>query len=73
MTNIPILSLLIFFPLIGSLVILLINKKDKYYEKKVREIGLWTSIINFLLSLILLYLFDQTEDQFQFVENFKKR
>ena len=71
MTNIPILSLLIFFPLIGSLVILLINKKDKYYEKKVKEIGLWTSIINFLLSLILLYLFDQTEDQFQFVENFK--
>ena len=71
MTNIPILSLLIFFPFIGSLVILLINKNDQSYEKKVKEIGLWVSIINFLLSLILLYSFDKTESQFQFIENFK--
>ena len=71
MTNIPILSLLIFFPFIGSLVILLINKNDKSYERKVKEIGLWVSIINFLLSLILLYSFDKTESQFQFIENFK--
>ena len=71
MTNIPILSLLIFFPFIGALVILLINKNDQSYEKKVKEIGLWVSIINFLLSLILLYSFDKTESQFQFIENFK--
>ena len=71
MTNIPILSLLIIFPFIGSLVILLINKNDQSYERKVKEIGLWVSIINFLLSLILLYSFDKTESQFQFIENFK--
>ena len=71
MTNIPILSLLIFFPFIGSLVILLINKNDQSYERKVKEIGLWVSITNFLLSLILLYSFDKTESQFQFIENFK--
>ena len=71
MTNIPILSLLIFFPFIGALVILLINKNDQSYERKVKEIGLWVSIINFLLSLILLYSFDKTESQFQFIENFK--
>jgi len=71
LTNIPILSLLIFFPFIGALVILLINKNDQSYEKKVKEIGLWVSIINFLLSLILLYSFDKTESQFQFIENFK--
>jgi NADH-quinone oxidoreductase subunit M len=71
LTNIPILSLLIFFPFIGSLVILLINKNDQSYERKVKEIGLWVSIINFLLSLILLYSFDKTESQFQFIENFK--
>ena len=71
MTNIPILSLLIFFPFVGSLVIILINKSDKSYENKVKEIGLWTSIINFFLSLILFYSFDKTESQFQFVENFK--
>ena len=71
MTNIPILSLLIFFPFVGSLVIILINKSDKSYENKIKEIGLWTSIINFFLSLILFYSFDKTESQFQFVENFK--
>ena len=71
MTNIPILSLLIFFPFLGSLIILLINKNDKSYESKVKEIGLWTSIINFCLSLILLYSFDKTDSQFHFVENFK--
>ena len=71
MTNIPILSLLIFFPFLGSLIILLVNKNDTSYEKKVKEIGLWTSIINFFLSLILLYSFDKTQSQFQFVENFK--
>ena len=71
MTNIPILSLLIFFPFIGSLIILLVNKKDKSHKKKVKEIGLWTSIINFFLSIILLYSFDKTESQFQFIENIK--
>ena len=71
MSNIPILSLLIFFPFLGSLIILLINRNDKSYENKVKEIGLWTSIINFILSLILLYSFDKTESQFQFIENFK--
>ena len=71
MLNIPILSLLIFFPFLGSLIILFINKNDKSYKKKVKEIGLWTTIINFCLSLILLYSFDKTEIQFQFVENFK--
>ena len=62
---------MIFFPFLGSLIILLVNKNDKFYENKVKEIGLWTSIINFCLSLILLYSFDKTESQFQFVENFK--
>ena len=71
MTNIPILTLLIFFPFIGSLVILLVNKNDQSYQRKIKEIGLWTSIITFFLSLILLYSFDKTETQFQFVENFK--
>ena len=71
MANIPILSLLIFFPFLGSLIILFINKNDKSYKNKVKEIGLWTSIINFCLSLALLYSFDKTESQFQFIESFK--
>ncbi len=71
MNNIPILSLLIFFPAIGSFLILLINKKDKFYGKKVKEIGLWTSLITFLISLILFYYFDKTDSDFQFIENFK--
>jgi len=62
---------MIFFPLIGSLVILFINKEDQSYIKKVKEIGLWTSVITFFLSLILFYSFDKTDSQFQFVESYK--
>ena len=40
-------------------------------ELKVKEIGLWTSVITFFLSLILFYSFDKTDSQFQFVESYK--
>ena len=71
MTNIPVLSLLIFFPLIGALVILFVNKNDQFYDNKVKEIGLWTSLIVFFLSLIVLFSFNSTDSQFQFIESYK--
>jgi len=71
LAHIPILSVLIFLPAIGSLIILLISKNDQSYDRKVKEIGLWTSIITFFISLILFYSFDKTESQFQFIESFK--
>ena len=71
MTNIPVLSLLIFFHLIGALVILFVNKNDQFYDNKVKEIGLWTSLIVFFLSLIVLYSFNSTDSQFQFIESYK--
>ena len=71
MTNIPLLSLLILFPFISSLIILSINKNDKFYERKVKEIGLWSSLITFFLSLLLLYHFDVTDSNFQFTEIYK--
>ena len=69
MINIPILSFLLIFPLVGIFVIFLLNKKDEKYNKKVKEIGLWTTLINLIFSLIILYNFDLTESSFQFVEN----
>ena len=39
MINIPILSFLLIFPLIGVFVIFLLNKKDENYNKKVKEIA----------------------------------
>ena len=68
MMDIPILSFLLIFPFIGVFVIFLLNKKDENYNKKVKEIGLWTTLINLFLSIILLYNFDLTESSFQFVE-----
>ena len=68
MIDIPILSFLLIFPFIGVFVIFLLNKKDENYNKKVKEIGLWTTLINLFLSIILLYNFDLTESSFQFVE-----
>ena len=69
MINIPILSFLLIFPLVGIFVIFLLNKKDEKYNKKVKAIGLWTTLINLIFSLIILYNFDLTESSFQFVEN----
>jgi len=69
MFNIPFLSILIIFPLIGIFVIFLLDKKDEKYNKKVKEIGLWTTLVNLLFSLIIFYNFDFTESNFQFIEN----
>ena len=71
MLNFPILSILISLPLISTFVILLINRLDKNYDKKIKEIGLWSCIINLFISLILLNNFDKTESNFQFIENYE--
>ena len=64
--NFPILSTLIFLPLISSLFILL--SKDKSTNKSSIYISLFSSIATFLLSLFLWYSLDANTSEFQFVE-----
>lgn len=65
MGNWPILSWIIFLPLIGIVPLLLIDKERK---NLLRITALLTSIINFVLSLILVSGFDSSNFNFQFVE-----
>ena len=63
--NFPILSTLIFLPLISSIFIL-ISKGQK--NNSAIYVSLFTSIATFLLSLFVWYSLDQNSSDFQFVE-----
>jgi len=64
--NFPILSSLILLPTIGALFLLFSKDKNSNTSKYV---ALFTSFVNFLISIYLWYLFDPTISSFQFVEN----
>ena len=64
--NFPILSTLIFLPLISSFFILLSKEQKKNYSPI--YISLFGSIATFLLSLFLWYSLDINSSDFQFIE-----
>ncbi len=66
--NFPILSSLILLPFIGAL-FLFFTKSRNDNKITVKYVALFTSLVNFFLSLYLWVLFDQTTSAFQFVEN----
>ena len=66
--NFPIISALILLPTIGSL-FLIFSKNNNENNLTVKYVALFTSLVNFLLSIYLWYLFDQTTSEFQFVED----
>jgi len=63
----PILSSLILLPSIGSLFILFSKSKDN--SNKVKYVALFTSFVNFLISIYLWILFDPSTSNFQFIED----
>ena len=64
----PLLSLLTFLPLAGGLVIMTIRGSDEAVASNARWTALWTSLIVFILSLVLWVRFDTANPGFQFVE-----
>tara|TARA_B100000029_G_scaffold36377_1_gene34205 strand:- start:5805 stop:7307 length:1503 start_codon:yes stop_codon:yes gene_type:complete len=66
--NFPILSAIIFIPLIGALFIFLIRGHQKNVENNSKYVAIFSSLTNFLLSLFLWFSFDFTTSDFQFVE-----
>ena len=69
--NFPILSAIIFIPLIGALFILITKGNEKNVEKNSKYVAIFSSLTNFLLSLYIWYIFDNTTSDFQFVEKKK--
>jgi NADH-quinone oxidoreductase subunit M len=64
----PILSTIIFLPLVGALFVLLIRGEDEIAVRNMRWVALWTTVITFLLALMMWAEFDQTVAGFQFQE-----
>jgi len=66
--NFPILSAIIFIPLVGAFFILITKGSEKNIEKNSKYVAIFSSIANFFLSIFLWFLFDPTTSDFQFVE-----
>ena len=68
MTTWPILSVVTFLPVIGTLLIYLVRGDDEAAQRNARWIALWTTLVTFAVSLILVARFDASVADFQFVE-----
>jgi NADH-quinone oxidoreductase subunit M len=68
MTTWPILSVVTFLPAIGALMIYLIRGDDDAARRNARWIALWTTLVTFAVSLLLVWRFDPSVTDFQFVE-----
>lgn len=68
MTTWPILSVTTFLPLVGALIVYLSRGDDEAARRNSRWIALWTTLITFAVSVILVMRFDPSSADFQFVE-----
>ncbi len=62
-----ILSVVTFLPVVGALLIALLNKDA---ARNARWIALWTTLVTFIVSLAIWWNFDKTSAGFQFVEEY---
>ncbi|MBV28542.1 MAG: NADH-quinone oxidoreductase subunit M [Rhodospirillaceae bacterium] len=68
MTHLPILSLITFLPVLGALFIFTIRGDEEMVVRNSRQLALWTSLVTFIISVVLILLFDPDTAGFQFVE-----
>src|SRR6185437_2528255 len=68
MTTWPILSVVTFLPLVGALIVYVSRGDDEAAKRNSRWIALWTTLVTFAISLILVWRFDPAQTDFQFVE-----
>ncbi len=66
----PILSTLLLIPIFGSITILLINSNDDIGKRNIKTVALYTSLVNFIVSLLLWINFDKLTSSFQYVEQY---
>jgi len=65
MINFPILSALVFIPVIGALILLFVPGK---YKDAIRSMALGITLLNCLVSIILVFNFDASTYKMQFIE-----
>lgn len=65
MQGIPILSIVTFFPLLGVILLFMIDREN---ERVLKGVAFVISLINFIISLPVLFSFNETTSGMQFVE-----
>ncbi|MCL2474053.1 MAG: NADH-quinone oxidoreductase subunit M, partial [Alphaproteobacteria bacterium] len=68
LSDIPLLSVMTFFPLLGALCIFFIAKFTRLKTDASKVIALTVSFVTFLLALAVFFVFDNTNPAFQLVE-----
>ncbi|HEY4134171.1 MAG TPA: NADH-quinone oxidoreductase subunit M [Alphaproteobacteria bacterium] len=68
MSDWPLLSLVIFLPLLGAAFIALVRGEKEVVARNARAVALWTSLLTFALSIFIWTGFDKGNPGFQFVE-----
>jgi len=68
MVSWPILSLTTFLPLAGALFIMLMRNDAEAESRNARWVALYTTLITLAVSLVLVWRFDPSSPEFQFVE-----
>ena len=65
------LSLMTIMPLIGVAIIMIVKHQDSEIEKRnIRSVALFTTLITFIMSIVLWVGFDNSTADFQFVEQY---
>jgi NADH:ubiquinone oxidoreductase subunit 4 (subunit M) len=67
---IKMLSLLLIVPILGIILLLPLNDTLKLDKQKIKQIALFTSLLNLLISIYIWLLFDSNSMQYQFVYEF---
>jgi NADH-quinone oxidoreductase subunit M len=65
----PVLSVVVFLPLVGALFTMALRGDDEAIARNARWVALWTTLVTFVISLTLIAGFDRANPEFQFVED----
>jgi NADH-quinone oxidoreductase subunit M len=71
MASWPVLSVTTFLPIAGALLIVFLRGSEDAVSRNARWIALWTTLVTFAVSLVLVWRFDASSPEFQFVEKAK--
>ena len=69
MNELPILSILLVLPVLGILILTFISSNSEN-DINLKQTALWVSFLNFIISLVVLFNFNQVDPNFQFVEKY---
>ena len=68
MVSWPVIFVILMLPLVGALFITLVRGEGVAESRNARWVALYTTLITFAVSLVLVWRFDPTSPEFQFIE-----